>query len=195
MTRILHVTDIHCRNDKLRKVFDSASYDLVVSSGDFECVDTVELFLEEAGAPAVAVTGNIDNPGVARLLRAKGALLDGRMVEVEGLVFAGIGGMEVVGNIRMLQSLSPSSGVDVLVSHHPPRGVLDRTFIGLRAGLKELWDIISSLKPRVHVFGHIHESSGFEERDGIIFVNPGPLAKGRYAVIDYDTGEVELRSL
>ncbi|MCE4618552.1 MAG: metallophosphoesterase family protein [Desulfurococcales archaeon] len=193
MTRILHLSDVHCRSDKLEKALEQLDYDLVTVSGDFECVDTARLFIEKARSPAVAVTGNLDNPGVSRLLREKNILIDGRVVEVSGLLIAGVGGMEVVGNLRMIKSRAPSRGVDILLTHHPPRGVLDKTFIGVNAGLEELWDLIKLLSPRFHLFGHIHESAGvIVSEDGVVFVNPGPLARGNCALIDVDTGQVEM---
>jgi Icc-related predicted phosphoesterase len=30
---------------------------------------------------------------------------------------------------------------------------------------------VREVQPRVHCFGHVHDSSGIEERDGTIFVN------------------------
>lgn len=192
MARILHVSDVHCRNKWLERALTELDYDLVTSAGDFECVDTARLFLEKARKPAVAVTGNLDNPAVSRLLRSKNALIDGRIVEVAGLLIAGVGGMEVIGNVRMVKSRAPSTRVDILLSHHPPRGVLDETFIGVSAGLEELWDLIRILEPKYHLFGHIHESQGVVVGDnGVVFVNPGPLARGNCALIDLDTGDVE----
>ena len=51
---------------------------------------------------------------------------------------------------------------DVLVSHVPPRGVLDLCHGGDRVGSQVLTDAIDSLlvPPRLIVFGHIHESRG-----------------------------------
>ncbi len=195
MTRILHVSDIHCRNEMLRKVLSEEEYDLVVSTGDFECIEAAKLFIEQSKTPYIAVTGNLDHPMVARLLRKHNALIDGRIIEIKGLRVVGIGGMEVVGNINMVKSMAPTRRVHILVTHHPPRGVLDKTYIGLRAGLRELWDIIDLFKPKIHLFGHIHESSGIIEKNGIIFVNPGPLARGHYSIVDLNSGRVELRRL
>lgn len=48
--------------------------------------------------------------------------------------------------------------VDVLVTHCPPRGHLDRLQLGCVHLLREVWRV----RPRVHVFGHIHEGMGAE---------------------------------
>lgn len=51
---------------------------------------------------------------------------------------------------------------DILVTHSPPWNWLDRTIDGKYAGSMSLLDFTSKLKPRLHVFGHIHESYGQE---------------------------------
>lgn len=48
--------------------------------------------------------------------------------------------------------------VDVLVTHCPPRGHLDGLQLGCVHLLREVWRV----RPRVHVFGHIHEGMGTE---------------------------------
>jgi predicted phosphodiesterase len=59
---------------------------------------------------------------------------------------------------------------DVLITHGPPMGILD--FIDdENVGCADLLDRVLSLKPKLHVFGHIHAGSGMEVRDGITFVN------------------------
>jgi predicted phosphohydrolase len=60
---------------------------------------------------------------------------------------------------------------DVLITHGPPWEVLDVTSRGQRVGCEELAKAITRVKPRLHVFGHIHESYGQVERDGVIYVN------------------------
>ncbi|KAL2261857.1 hypothetical protein VTK26DRAFT_3149 [Humicola hyalothermophila] len=49
-------------------------------------------------------------------------------------------------------------GVDVLVTHGPPRGHLDLLRLGCVHLLRELW----RARPKLHVFGHIHGGAGTE---------------------------------
>jgi hypothetical protein len=52
-------------------------------------------------------------------------------------------------------------GTDVVVTHGPPKGVLDRTLYGgERAGCGYLMRAVERVRPRVHCFGHIHEAWG-----------------------------------
>lgn len=61
--------------------------------------------------------------------------------------------------------------VDILVTHGPPMGILDRLWDGKRVGCADLTEAVAKLRPRLHVFGHIHESYGVEEHHGTRFVN------------------------
>ena len=63
------------------------------------------------------------------------------------------------------------AGIDVLVTHGPPHGVLDHVGRGEDVGCEELLEAVRRVRPRLHVFGHIHEGYGQLERDGVRFVN------------------------
>jgi Icc-related predicted phosphoesterase len=59
---------------------------------------------------------------------------------------------------------------DILVTHGPPFGILD-TVDGRHPGCEELAIAVSKIKPKLHVFGHIHEGYGIVERAGTVYVN------------------------
>ncbi|KAF1949596.1 putative phosphoesterase [Byssothecium circinans] len=48
--------------------------------------------------------------------------------------------------------------IDILVTHGPPKGHLDAGHLGCKFLLNEVW----RKKPRLHVFGHVHEGYGME---------------------------------
>jgi len=52
------------------------------------------------------------------------------------------------------------AGLDVLVTHGPPKGVLDRVRSGVHAGSDALLKAVALTQPRLHIFGHIHECRG-----------------------------------
>jgi predicted phosphodiesterase len=62
-------------------------------------------------------------------------------------------------------------GVDLLATHGPPAFRLDLTGRGERVGCVDLLAAVRRVRPRVHVFGHIHESYGQLEDEGVLFVN------------------------
>ncbi|MCJ1246322.1 hypothetical protein MMC30_003529 [Trapelia coarctata] len=47
--------------------------------------------------------------------------------------------------------------VDIMLTHGPPHGILDFTFSGQSAGCENLMTAVKRVRPRMHVFGHIHE--------------------------------------
>ena len=51
-------------------------------------------------------------------------------------------------------------GVDIMVTHGPPMGVLDQVEGAGSVGCENLGRAVSRCRPRVHVFGHIHEGWG-----------------------------------
>lgn len=55
------------------------------------------------------------------------------------------------------QSAPVPPGVDILVTHTPPRAHLDRQ-LGCAHLLRTLWRV----RPRLHVFGHVHDGAGTE---------------------------------
>jgi hypothetical protein len=62
-------------------------------------------------------------------------------------------------------------GIDVLITHGPPAGILDTTISGRKVGCADLLAAVRRVRPRLHVFGHIHEAYGQEESEGTRFVN------------------------
>ena len=64
------------------------------------------------------------------------------------------------------------AGIDILVTHGPPRGYGDITMReGEEAGCENLMAAIKRVRPRLHVYGHIHEGYGLREADGTTFIN------------------------
>ena len=61
---------------------------------------------------------------------------------------------------------------DVLITHGPPMNILDYTARDMwNVGCLHLYDRVIQVKPKLHVFGHIHEGYGIKEHEGITFVN------------------------
>jgi Icc-related predicted phosphoesterase len=62
--------------------------------------------------------------------------------------------------------------IDILVTHGPPLGRGDRCISNNRAGCLDLLRTVQNdVKPRVHIFGHIHEDSGCSFDGQTLFVN------------------------
>lgn len=60
---------------------------------------------------------------------------------------------------------------DILITHTPPYGILDQSSSWASLGCKALLEKVTELKPKYHIFGHIHSSYGMLEWDGTTFIN------------------------
>lgn len=88
---------------------------------------------------------------------------------------------------------------DILITHGPPHGILDISSYGnVNAGCELLRVCVDKIKPKIHVFGHIHSEYGYKFHNGTHFINASVLNE-RYQyenkpiTIDWDreTNELE----
>jgi len=187
--RLVCLSDTH---DRLERV-DVPDGDVLVHAGDFTGRGTpgqVRAFADSLARlphPAkVVIAGNHDFLFEHEPAHARGLLGDGVTYLQDSL--AEVAGLRVWGapwqpwfhdwafNLRRGPALAAKwalvpDGVDVLVTHGPPQGILDTTFDGRSVGCEELAAARARIRPRLHVFGHIHEAFGTDERDGILSVN------------------------
>ncbi|KAJ1387204.1 Metallo-dependent phosphatase-like protein, partial [Ochromonadaceae sp. CCMP2298] len=64
------------------------------------------------------------------------------------------------------------SDTDILITHGPPRGILDANSQRYHCGCADLLKAVRDrVKPRLHIFGHIHESYGTFSDGHTLFVN------------------------
>lgn len=52
------------------------------------------------------------------------------------------------------------NGTDIVITHGPPKGIMDFTDSRERAGCSNLFEAVARARPRLHCFGHIHEGWG-----------------------------------
>ncbi|XP_070533949.1 metallophosphoesterase MPPED2-like [Ptychodera flava] len=63
-------------------------------------------------------------------------------------------------------------GIDILITHGPPLGHGDKTMSEQRAGCMELLNTIQKrVKPKYHIFGHIHEGYGVTSDGYTTYIN------------------------
>ena len=61
---------------------------------------------------------------------------------------------------RQRHKFEITQGTDLVITHGPPRGIMDYTESKQRAGCPDLFEAIARAQPRLHCFGHIHEGWG-----------------------------------
>jgi len=188
--KFVFISDTHSLHEQV----DLPEGDVLVHAGDFSMRGTlpeVSAFLDwlerQPHRYKVLVAGNHDflaerEPGVFRALLPESVIyLENSGVEIEGLrlwgspitpwFFDWAFNRHRGADIRPYWEAIPS-GTDVLITHGPPYGILDEVLRDPRpVGCRDLLRRIEEIRPRVHVFGHIHEGYGQLERDGTRFIN------------------------
>lgn len=191
MTRIACISDTHLRH--LFFPLQIPESDILIHAGDatlsgdfFEIRDFFEWFGALPHRIKIFVAGNHDwlfqrKPALARSLVPDGVVyLQDDMVEVEGLkIYGSPWQPEFQGwafnlprgyRLREKWDMIPS-GIDVLVTHGPPLSILDLNYSGDHVGCGDLYEAVKRVKPRLHVFGHIHVSYGVAKAGNTLFVN------------------------
>lgn len=90
------------------------------------------------------------------------------------------------------------NNTDILVTHGPPYGVLDMNMRGMPCGCEELRKSVTGLKPKLHVFGHIHEGYGTQIIEETTFINASQLNHKYYLTnepIVIEIGSLEINKL
>ncbi len=64
---------------------------------------------------------------------------------------------------------------DILITHGPPSGILDRTLRNEEVGCFDLRNTIANRRIKLHVFGHIHEAYGQVNKNGTSYINASVL--------------------
>mgnify|MGYP003676498896 FL=1 len=186
--RLILLSDTHGLHDCL-SVPDG---DILIHAGDITMSGTLselELFdhflSQQPHRHKIVIAGNHDsclesNPREARERIKHGVYLQDAGIEIDGIKFWGTPwqpwfmdmAFNVASNIgrRARWSLIPSD-TQVLITHTPPRSILDLTSLGENVGCEELARVVKTLGLRLHVFGHIHEAYGIRAIGETTYIN------------------------
>ena len=185
---IVVVSDTHNMHDRI----EIPDGDVLVHGGDclghgtLEELDALDRFLGKLPhRHKILIAGNHDwcferDPEAARRLVKNAIYLEDESVELDGTKFYGSPwqpwffdwafNLERGEPLRKVWAKIPED-TDVLITHGPPHGILDRTTRGELVGCEELLERVDVVKPKLHLFGHIHEGYGKEQRGETLFVN------------------------
>lgn len=198
MTTLVLISDTHGIHDPAR----IPEGDILIHAGDIsEAGELYEVaaFNEFLGSlphrHKILIAGNHDflfeqQPKEAQTEITNAIYLMDSSVETEGIKFYGSPwqpwfhdwafNLQRGEELRRVWAKIPSD-TDVLITHGPPAGIGDRVWTGENVGCEDLRDRVLSLRPRLHVFGHIHEARGIWHTEGITFVNASMLGSEEQA--------------
>jgi len=102
-------------------------------------------------------------------------------------------------SLRHVWNLIPID-TDVLITHGPPHCVLDQVRDGEHLGCEELKIRLPSVKPRLHVFGHIHDAFGCAKSRTTTYINACSCteayqASNRPIVVDLHRKSIKVHSI
>jgi Icc-related predicted phosphoesterase len=187
--RIVCISDTH----ELHRELDVPPGDLLIHAGDFSFAQhsipcaALRNFNEWLGELPhrykVVVPGNHDVLLAER--RNHAAICNATLLVNSGVVIEGVriwgspltplrGGAFTCADPeeRQLYWARIPKGTDILVTHTPPFGVLDQTpDSDEHEGCPELWEAVSRVRPRYHVFGHVHGAHGILRTEHTTFIN------------------------
>jgi len=73
---------------------------------------------------------------------------------------------------------------DILITHGPALRILDMTAKQEAVGCEDLFNRIMEIKPKIHIFGHIHEAQGELKFMGTHFINASVVNLNYHLVND-----------
>jgi Icc-related predicted phosphoesterase len=190
--RLVLLSDTH----QLHREVEVPDGDVLIHAGDFtmfsESLDAVADFNDWLGGlphrHKIVVPGNheffLEADSSERSLLSNATLLINEGVEIEGLriwgtpvtpMYGGAFGLSSAKDRKRLYAQIPQD-IDVLITHGPPFSILDTVPVsGLHQGCRELLDAVTRVRPKLHVFGHIHGAYGIFKTEHTTFVNASRL--------------------
>jgi Icc-related predicted phosphoesterase len=190
--RLALLSDTH----ELHREIDVPDADILIHCGDFtmfsRSMSAITDFNQWLGElphrHKIVIPGNHDfflesGPTERSLLPNATVLID-EEIEIEGLriwgspvtpLYGGAFGMSSDRDRRRLYS-GISEDVDIVVTHGPPFGILDRAPDSkVHSGCPELLEAVRRIEPKLHVFGHVHGMPGLVRTDRTTFANVAVL--------------------
>lgn len=190
--KIVCISDTHGKHEKMT-IPDG---DILLHAGDIsklgkesEIKDFNDWLATLPHQHKVMIAGNHDflfeqAPKLAQSLITKAVYLEDSFVEIENLKIWGSPMSPWYHNwafnrkrgkeIRKYWDLIPED-IDILMTHGPPYGILDKTIHNEQVGCKELLEVVTKIRPKIHLFGHIHEHYGVVENNHTKFINASML--------------------
>jgi len=191
--KLLLFSDLHSDFRTASKLVAlSGKVDVVVGAGDF-CIGRRGLkkiisALGRIKKPSVLVPGNSEsNEELKKACQAwkESHVLHGSQVRIDGTVFFGIGGgIPITPFGSWSYDFSEAEAHDllrdcpsgcILISHSPPKGIVDQSSDGRSLGSQAVRETIEGKQPALVVCGHIHGSAGQARRLAeTTVINAGP---------------------
>lgn len=203
MKKIIAISDTHFKQEEV----NIPDGDFLVHAGDISAgkgsINQLQSFNEWLGTLPFDRNHIIITPGnhdfvfrdkhkLAMKIMSNARVLIDKEVIVDGIKFYGSPWQPWFGNwcynlprgiaLQEKWAMIPKDA-DVVITHGPPHGILDYAPMSMEhCGCYDLLDRINEVKPKYHIFGHIHNGYGVEKNNHTVFVNASICDEGYRAV-------------
>jgi len=187
------ISDTHSKH----RYLDIDPCDFIIHSGDIfrkskldVILDFIDWFSNLPAKNKILVAGNHDrfiareNDTFRRLIDGKIIYLENTSSEIEGIKFWGSPCVKWCGPYQHFAYKNESESAlifnkipedtDILITHGPPFGILDWELGSdgkTHFGSKFLLNKVLEIKPKYHIFGHVHHSYGIYQTYDTVFIN------------------------
>lgn len=208
--RLWHFSDTHGQHQRLQV---PEGIDVVIFSGDCsnhrnpalnhnEVIEFVDWFSSLKVPVKVMIAGNHDTS-------IEHGLYDRELFSDKGIVYlentqVSVGEVKIWGSpytpsfdnwsfmktrhkIHKVWQTVPKD-VNILVTHGPPRGILDMNHTFSQCGCSSLFKRVEQIKPNLHLFGHIHDNRRLNNAGTVklssfptVFSNGSVVVDGNYS--------------
>lgn len=214
--KVLAISDTHAQHSHFPKDY-FRDIDMIIHAGDEsnyydvyrneqEFWDFLEWFRDIDVKFKVLIAGNHSsfinkNTKIVREACKKAEIiyLENELIEINGIKIWGSPYSPTFGDWYFMKSRDKMhdiwqnipGGIDILVTHTPPKGILDLSFDREGTlefcGCKSLMSHVKRIKPKYHIFGHIHTMEGIDnagtrtiEDLDTIFINASCVTDGKF---------------
>ncbi len=197
MVRILILSDIHSQNITLinilqfvEKLKDPPEFCLVAGDitnfGTTDELNKILRIITDSLSKVFFVLGNCDPYIIREELETNAIHLESNVQEIEFFKVVGFGTHKPKLNQKILNKLRKSNENVCLLTHAPPYNTqADMVSLNRHAGSIDLRKFIEK---NSHIFlvvsGHIHDSPSITSLNNCAIVNPGPVTRGNFAIIE-----------
>ena len=192
--KLLHLSDTHNCHHRLRELPEA---DVLVHSGDFtmngseqEALDFINWLCDLPYPHKIFISGNHDDCLYGASINGLDKnvhYLCNSGIEIEGIKFYGVPMFieDCITKRQIHNYDNIPNDTDVIITHSPAYGILDFDD-NIHYGSIDLLERLKDIRPKLHLFGHIHKQQGLIS-DGITTFSNGAIMNADYSLLNSPT--------
>lgn len=185
--KLVIISDTHMQENKVKV----PECDILIHAGDYDIRTLNHLeqlndwFYNQPAKHKICIAGNHDfyiqriGKEKVKQIFTNAIYLEDEVITIEGIKFYGspwtpiFNDWAFMAGVEKLKERASNipENIDIVITHGPPLDILDYTLDGLNVGEYYLRKRIKDIKPKYHIFGHIHEARGVYQDQYTTYMN------------------------